>query len=73
MSRTLVYTIAVYAKQPLAESEEECAETAYEYPTLERATDPVFKRDIERSVLACLRRFELDCDCEILSYEVEDE
>ena len=73
MAQTLIYRIEVYAKQPLVDSEAESEATAYEFPTLARATDPVYKRDIEKMLIACLRRFELDCDVELMDFTVEDE
>ncbi len=73
MSRLVIYRLDVRAKQPIVESEAECEECGYDTPTLERATDSKYKRDIEKAIIACLRRFELDTDVELMDFSVEDE
>ena len=68
MSRQIVYRLNVWAKQPLAESADHA-----DYPTLEHAATAEAKREIERRIIACLRRFELDSDVELMDFSVEDE
>ena len=66
----LVYRLNVWAKQPLA-AEEDVDNP--DYPTLEGATSSAWKRDVERNVIAALRRCDLECDVELMDFTVEDE
>lgn len=73
MAQSIIYRIEIRAKQPLARDEEDAAEHGWDCPTLEYAGTSEAKRNIEKAVIACLRRFELDCDVELMDFTVEDE
>ena len=69
MSRTITYRVDVYVTVPLSDDPE-----SPDYPTFEGATSADYKRnEIERPMLACLRRFEWPCDVELMDFTVEEE
>ena len=64
----IIYRLNVYVTQPLSVDPDDA-----DYPTLDGATDASFRRGIEKSAMACLRRMEQDCDVELMDFSVEDE
>lgn len=69
MSQKIVYRVEVFVSIPLSDDTE-----SPDFPTLEGATSTAFKRDVERTMLACLRRFDYEVDnIELMDYSVEEE
>jgi hypothetical protein len=64
------YTMRVEVSQPLRAADDE----SDDYPLESYAVTLAAKGELERAVLACLRKLEQECtDCEVMSILVEDE
>jgi hypothetical protein len=68
MARQIVYRFNVTATLPLTEDP-----THPDFYTEEAATGFHRRREVERAMFACLKRFEGDCDVELMDFSVEDE
>jgi hypothetical protein len=69
MSRRILYRVELEIASPLSDDPDDA-----DYPTLEWAATSEAKRNIETSVLACLRRMEQECtNVEVMDFSVEDE
>ena len=66
--RQIIYRVEVSVTVPLSYDPDDA-----DYPTLEGAASSSYKRDIERTMFACLRKFEWPCDVELMDFTVEDE
>lgn len=69
MAKRIVYRLEVELSYPLSDDPNDA-----DYPTLEGASSPSYKRGIEKSVIACLRKMEQECtNCEVLDFSVEED
>lgn len=69
MPQKIVYRLSVTASMPITDNDTDDPN----FYTVASATDPRFKREIERAAFKCLKRMEQDCDVELLDYSIEDD
>jgi hypothetical protein len=68
MSKHITYWFSVTATLPLADDPDDV-----DFYTEAQATAPQFQRYLERALFNCLKRFEAECDVELIEFAVEDD
>ena len=69
MAKHIAYRVEVEITAPLSDYPDDP-----DYPTLEYASSSQTKRELEKSILACLRRLEPECtNVEVMDFTVEDD
>ena len=68
MAKKIVYRFQVWATLPLTEDKDHP-----DFYTEDVATSRVHRHSMEKALFAVLKRFEADCDVELMDFSVEDE